>query len=85
MLAEMVNVDPTCPPEDRLRLGGFRDNAIPDDEAVTARDKLPVKPFRLERVSVTKPDEPEGILIEDGLAAMPKSEGGVTVTEIVTE
>lgn len=85
MLGEMVNVDPTCPPEDRLRLEVFRDNAIPDDGAVMARDKLPVKPFRLERVSVTEPDEPEGILIDDGLAARPKSDGGVTVTEIVTE
>ena len=85
MLGEMVNVDPTCPPEDRLRLEGFKDNAIPDDKAVTAKDKLPVKPFRLERVSVTEPDESDGILIEDGLAARPKSGGGVTVTEIVTE
>jgi hypothetical protein len=63
----------------------LRDEVIPDDETVTARDKAPVKPFRLVRVSVTDPDEPEGILIEDGLALMPKSGGSVTVTEIVTE
>jgi hypothetical protein len=85
LLGEMVSDDPACPPEERVRVEGFRDNAIPDDEAVTATDKLPAKPFRLETVSVTEPDELEGILIEDGLAARAKSGGRVTVTEIVTE
>lgn len=84
LLGEMVSDDPACPPEDRVRLEVLSDDAIPDDEAVPARDTLPVKPFKLERASVTEPDEPEGILIEDGLAAKPKSGGRATVTEIVT-
>jgi hypothetical protein len=81
----MVSDDPACPPDDRVRLGVLSDDAIPDGETVTARDMLPVKPFKLERVRVTEPDDPEGTLIEDGLAARPKSGGKVTVTRIVAE
>jgi len=75
------------PPADNTTLVGFNDKPSPagDDEA--ERDRLPAKPFRLERVTEDVEDDPAGMVRLVGLTEMLKSgpAGCVTWTLCDTE
>ena len=68
------------PTEDGDKLG-----TKPADEMVADKVITPVKPLRLVKVIVAKPDEPRRIATDCGLAAMLKSEAGPTTRLITIE
>jgi len=85
LLGEIMSDEDTWAPEARATLVGLNERPKPDEGGVAVSAKPPVKLLRLVSVSVTEPDDPAGILIEDGLDARRKSGDKTTITEIVTE
>lgn len=80
-----VKIDVAEPPELTLTLVGLREVVRPDGDDETVRDMVPVKLFRLVRVTVDVAEAPVCTETVVGLAAMLKSLAVLTVTEIVTE
>lgn len=75
----MVSVVEAEPEEARVRLDTPRVAPGPPD-VLGVRLTVPLKPLRLVKVIVDVPDEPAGIVIEVGLAEIPKFGAELTVT-----
>ncbi len=72
-------------PDASVMVDGETDGMKPGDETVAEREMLPERPFWLERVIATDPEEPRRIGKDCGTAEMLKSLAGPTVREIVVE
>ncbi len=68
-----MRVDDPDPPEERLTLVGFSDAVRPDGETALERETVPEKLFRLARLIVDVPEEPPGIVRDEGVLEMLKS------------
>jgi hypothetical protein len=80
-----VNKDVAVPPAFRLTEFGLIVTASPEDTDGES-EIVPVKLFRLVRVTFEVPEAASGIVILEGIAAKKKSdtEGPVTVTVVVS-
>ncbi len=76
-----VIVDGRVDPLVRERLDGLNVAVAHDGRPTVVRDTVPVNPLRLATLTVTDPDRPAVIVVEDGLVDTEKS---VTCTGIVT-
>lgn len=80
-----LQVDMAEIPEVKVTLVGVHEPVRPL-RGVTVVDRVrdPVNPFRLVSVTVDAPDDPAGNVTIDGLAAMLKSGGAITLRLMVT-
>ncbi len=74
-----MSVDEAVLPTDRIRLDWLRVAPGPP-EVLVPRIMVPANPLRLLIVIVEVPEEPAGMVIEFGLAEMPKFVAAVTIT-----
>lgn len=81
----MVRMSLVVPPGVSLTEDEARDAFGPEGVTVTDTVTVPLKPFKLERVSVTVPDVVRGTVIEEALAASEKSGTNLTTTRTLVE
>ena len=81
----MVRMSLVVPPGASLTEDEARDALGPERVTVTDTVTVPLKPFRLERLSVTVPAVVRGTVIEEALAASEKSGASLITTRTLVE
>ena len=79
-VVEMLRVEVSKPPDDRVTVRGLNESETVEGEALTIRLKLPVKPFWLVRVMVALPEEPTNMFSDIGIDVTAKS--GITTDTV---